>query len=661
MRRPGLLVFLLLVATLRAAPPAWLIQASRTPAPSSLDQPADAVVLLDEQAINVRSDGRFEIRLRRALRILTSAGCKQAVARVAYDASSSKIRSFKAWVLRPDGSDVPLDKQRIVDVAVFANALELYSEARARVALGENEGTAGAIFGYEAEIDERSVLSQRAWGFQGPLPIARSAVSVTLPRGWNVESHTFNHPPVAAAIAGATRTWELRDQPAFKPEPLGPSLEGAAPWLALDFFPPPDSRPAAVRRSFASWNDVSSYLTPFYDAATTADSTMIARVSALTRDATPWEKITRFCRLTQEVNYISIQLDTAHAGGAIPRPAPRVFHCNYGDCKDKATLLRALLRIAGIDAWAVAVFSGDRHRVRPEWPSTLQFNHCILAIRVDASVTAPAVIEHPTLGRLLIFDPTDRDTPPGLLPASDEGGTGLLIAGGEAGGLVTLPGFSTDLRRIERSIHAEIFPDSSLKATIEENFTGASSPAVRSEWRRHPASEYRTLIASWLAQTLPAPTLTRLEPRDDFLAARFTLAVDLKVRRYAKPMRDKLLVFKPVLVARRTNALFREKSRRTPVVFEPAHYVEHAEFVLPAGFHVDEVPSPVALTSSFGRYAAEAAQVDGKLVFTRSLELHATTVPASDYDEVRVFFEKIVQTEQTPVVLQRSEDPPPSF
>ena len=39
----------------------------------------------------------------------------------------------------------------------------------------------------------------------------------------------------------------------------------------------------------------------------------------------------------------------------------------YGDCKDKATLMRAMLRVLKIESYAVLIFSGDPTYVREEW------------------------------------------------------------------------------------------------------------------------------------------------------------------------------------------------------------------------------------------------------------------------------------------------------
>ena len=39
--------------------------------------------------------------------------------------------------------------------------------------------------------------------------------------------------------------------------------------------------------------------------------------------------------------------------------ATEVFAKSYGDCKDKANLMRAMLKIVGITAFPVSIYSGD--------------------------------------------------------------------------------------------------------------------------------------------------------------------------------------------------------------------------------------------------------------------------------------------------------------
>jgi hypothetical protein len=66
---------------------------------------------------------------------------------------------------------------------------------------------------------------------------------------------------------------------------------------------------------------------------------------------------------------------------------------------------------------------------------------------------------------------------------------------------------------------------------------------------------------------------------------------------------------------------------------------------------VDETPDPVDLESPFGKYTTKYDTKDGKLVFTRSMTLNRTTIPAEKYGAVKEFFSKIVEAEQSPVVL----------
>jgi hypothetical protein len=167
----------------------------------------------------------------------------------------------------------------------------------------------------------------------------------------------------------------------------------------------------------------------------------------------------------QNIRYIAIEVNLARGGGYQPHPATEVFANQYGDCKDKANLMRAMLKIAGIRSYLVGVYSGDRYHVNPQWPSPGQFNHMIIAIQVDDSITSPVAFVHPVLGRLLLFDPTDTGTPLGDLPEDEQGSYALVIAG-KQGDLVQLPSAPAESNRSDITIAGTL----SDRGTLDVNF-----------------------------------------------------------------------------------------------------------------------------------------------------------------------------------------------
>jgi hypothetical protein len=649
--------FFLVAAFLFAAPayariPAWIASLAERPATMDYGD-ASHVVLTDEADLTVDKNGLVTRRSRYALKVLTRDGRDAALARLSYETSSDKVRSFQAWLVPSTGKPIEYGKKHTVDTAVYANARELYGESRQLVISGYDDATPGAIFAYEAITTEKSIYTQEVWFFQQSAPVEYSAITLTLPDGWTAQARTFNRAPIEPVTSGKTQTWALEKLSAKTKEPLAPPRRAHTPWLAIDYTPP--SGLSLTRRvSLPSWAALSTYFSPHYENASTPDAALKAKADSLVAGAaTPWDRIVRLCRFAQAVNYISINLNHAEAGGMIPRPAPRVLQCNYGDCKDKTTLLRALLRSQGVESYPVIVYSGDPSHVRNEWVSPMQFNHCIIAIKVDDSISAPGVVTHPTLGRLLVFDPTNESTPPGWLAEEDLSGLGLVLAGAN-GELIRLPSLSPEQNRFERTITARLEPSGAISGTLTENFHGNSSAEARDEYKSVSATDFRTqVIERWLARTLTTPRATRVEVSDKFDDARFSLAVDFDARAYGKSMRDTLLVFKPVIVARRDNITLKKGKRIQPVIISPSSFIERTEITLPDGFRVDEPFPPAELISSFGRYQAKAEVRDNLLIFERALELRATALPAEEYETARVFFEKLLQAEQSPVVLKR--------
>ena len=647
-----LLVSVCLAACLQAAAaakgdeaPAWLRQAVSITVPA-YGKDVHAVTLHHEARKTVEEDGRITTVTYYAVRILTREGRRYAEAIEGYNNGSGKVKEMRAWLIRPSGEVRAYGKKEIIDAALVDN--DVYNEVRAKIISAKDEADAGCVFGYEVITEEREVHSQFVWFFQDYNPALMSRVTVALPQGWRAEGVSFNHDKIEPVVSGSTYTWELRNLPPVEIEPASPVSKLLAQ-VAINIFPPQGK--ATMLRSFATWKDVSRYNSELSDPQAGFNEPMAAKARELTANAkTEFERIQAVGRYAQSVNYISIQIDAGRGGGYRPHAAVDVFNKNYGDCKDKANLMRALLKSLGVESYPVAIFYGDPNRVVPEWPSPQQFNHCIIAVKVGEETQAPTIVKHPSLGRLLIFDPTDDDTPVGDLPDREQGSYALIVAG-DAGELMKMPVTPPEANRLERAVEAELSADGTLTAKVSERSFGQAAVEERRLFKSADRSQYFKQIERWITQTAPSANVLKSEPNDDARGGKFALDVEFKSPNYAQLMRGKLMVFKPAVVSRRSSVFLTEAKRKHPVVLDSEAYDETVKIKLPEGFDVDEMPDAVDVNQPFGNYAAKCEVKDGHLIFRRSLALKAGTIPVEQYASVRGFFERVRAVEQTPVVL----------
>ena len=630
-------------------PPAWLTRAAAAQAPA-YPKEVPGVVLHDESQLTINSDGRVTTVTTYAVRVLTREGRALAQAAVPYATDTGRVREFRAWLIRPGGQAKYYGKDETLDLAAADN--DVYNEARIKRISAAGEADAGAVFGYQWTTEERALFPQADWSFSSGLPVLSSRLTVTVPQGWTAAGHVFNHAgKLEPVVSGSTYTWEMRNLPPIEREVAGPGIRSLAPWLAVSYAPPANG-PVTVTgaRGFSSWSDVSRWYTELSDAPSKADEAVAAKARELTANAkTELDKIRAIGRYVQELQYISIQIGV---GRYRPHTASEVFAKRYGDCKDKANLMRAMLKVVGIEAYPVLIYSGDPTYVRAEWASPTQFNHCIIAIKVGAETQAATVVEHAALGRLLVFDATDDDTPVGDLPDHEQNSM-ALVAAGEAGALLRMPATPPEANRLDRTAEVTLLPNGTITAALREQSTGQAAVEERRAYRKLARSEYERVIQEWITRGATGARVTKVEPADDHAAGRFSLDVGFSVERYGQLMQERLLVFKPAVVSRREFLALTNRERKHPVVLDASAYTETVKIKLPDGFDVDELPDPVKLDAPFGSYSTSYEVKDGQLHFTRAFTQRASTIPADGYPQVRSFFERIRAAEQSPVVLAK--------
>lgn len=629
--------------------PQWLQQAAAIKVPT-YDKEVPAVVLRKDQDVVVNEDGRLTTTTTYAVRILTRDGRGYAFALEGYLTKSSKVNEIRAWLIRPNGFVKKYGKDETTDRISDPN--DIYDEYRVKMINAIDDADIGVVFGYQSTTEERPLFNQDVWRFQDLLPTLQSRYSLTLPAGWRATSLTFNHEKVEPSVSGANYVWELRDLAPIKDEPASPKLNNLAPRVAINYFLS-DSSMSAGSKVFENWIQVSRWGTQLHDPQAVPDESVAAKARELTVNSkTELDRIRAIAHFVQNLQYISIDIGVGRGNGYRPHLASQVLAKAYGDCKDKANLMRAMLKAIDITAYPIFIYAGDSTVVREEWASPYQFNHCIIAVKVGDETPGPTVVTNDKLGRLLIFDATDSNTPVGDLPEDEQGSFALLVAG-EAGQLLRMPILPPDASSFDRQADVVLTSEGSITATVHERANGQMAADFRRQFRYLSSVQYLKMIENWVSGGATGAKVSRVEPKDNNEGGRFDLDVDFTAVNYAQLMQNRLLVFKPTIVSRQESLSLTEATRQYPVVLESRKFSETVRFKIPEGFEVDELPDPLKLDASFGSYNTTYVVKNGELVFTRILAQRAGTIPAAQYQTVRSFFERIRAAELAPVVLAR--------
>jgi hypothetical protein len=642
-----LLLMMSMGTVVRAAndPPDWVREAAgrRTP---DYGVKVTSAVLLQEESVTVEPDGKRVMRERGVVKFLQS-GRDSIRATRSYNSKSGRIRDFQGWFIPPSGKATAFSKDRIVDVAITEG---LYEELRMKV-LDPGGTPPGSVFAWEVVEEEKSVFTQYQYEFQRRLPVLVSRFSLTLPAGWEFTASTLNRDPIEGKTAGNSTTWELLDLPSMEREEHSPSLSAMAPRVVVSYFPPTGN--SAGLRGLKDWTAVSAWLSTLMDPAVELSEPVRAKAMQLTANASgEIEKIRAIAAFVQQTKYVAVSLNLTRGGGYTPRRADEVLAKNYGDCKDKATLMRALLKAVGIEAYLVPISADDRTYVRAEWASPMQFNHAIVAVRVPDAITLPTVIETKTLGRLLIFDPTDSITPVGDLPLDEQGSYALIVAGSN-GVLAQMPVLSATANRIEGNVEGTIDAAGRLNARVQRRYYGQSAVSLRATEKLEGAGELQKRFERGYARWLPASSISGLSTAGNSEENLLNVNLNLAADRFGQIMQGRLLIVRPGLLTSGGEYVFTSKTRQSPVELEADLRHDSILIKVPEGFKLDELPRPAKIASPFGTLEATWTVKDGQIVMQETLEIVETVVPPSDYAKVRDFFERVAGAHNATVVLVR--------
>jgi len=280
-----------------------------------------------------------------------------------------------------------------------------------------------------------------------------------------------------------------------------------------------------------SWEEISRWYYNIVKPHMEVNDAIREKVVELTKGlSTRKEKAAKlFYWAAHNVRYLGVDKEKNRPGFE-PHDVIYTFETRGGVCRDKAALLTAMLREAGIGSDVILISSGSR--LNFEAPM-LWFNHAITVSYDEAGKPE------------FIFDPTDENTKD-FLPKYEEDNS-YLIASEKGETLRTTP-ISDPLKNNSTvKIQLKIDENNNAAGTIEYLFSGFSDNVVRSRLSRLNKYEFDKTISSFICSLHPNSRLISFEYTDpDNKEENLKITAEIEIEDYISTFGEKIFIpFEP--------------------------------------------------------------------------------------------------------------------
>jgi hypothetical protein len=234
--------------------------------------------------------------------------------------------------------------------------------------------------------------------------------------------------------------------------------------------------------SFSSWEEIGQWFGNLARPKATVTAEIRAKADEVTKGkATDDEKLhALYDFVSARYRYIGVDLGLSRY---TPHSAADVLANRYGDCKDKHTLLAALLQAVAIPAHPVLISS--KFRIDPSFPSPSLFDHVITAI--------------PRGDSYLILDTTPEVAPFGLLLANLRDRQALVIPTAGPARLVATPADPPFASFQHFSIDSSLDGSGTLDGKIRIELRGDAELGFRLAFRSTPQNRWQELTQNIVA------------------------------------------------------------------------------------------------------------------------------------------------------------------
>jgi Flp pilus assembly protein TadD/transglutaminase-like putative cysteine protease len=594
---------------------------------------APLVVLLDEATFVLDAQGRSTSTRHLVYRVVAEAGVDGwSTVEIPYSPWYQDKPELQARVITRDGSVHEIDPKAFGEAAMGDDA-DIFSDNRVLrgplPAVGVGSIVEQLITFRDRNPFPEAGSSQRFY-FGRYVPVHEARMTIEYPSTVSVKTINRTTPqlqPAKTEKDGITRlVFSSNDIPALENlEWMTPSDASQVPYVGFS--------------SGKSWQEIARRYAEIVDKQIAGSSVKAEAMAAAGDAKAPLEIASRIlASIEKDIRYAGVEYGES---SIVPHPPREVLSNKYGDCKDKATLLVAMLREAGVPAHVVLLKSGTNLDVTADLPGIAEFNHAIV------------VTDGP---KPIWIDPTDEFARAGELPLPDQGRM-ALIARPASTTLILTPVADSSANRIVETREFTLSEEGKARVVEINTPSGGEERNMRRTFAQADQKKYREGIETYAQNAYGAKSLGAFEagdPHDLTKPFRLSLEAIESQRGMTEDGEAAVGIFLTGITgdlpfplqnfqdedpnATDAQKAKLEKKKRVRDFVFPEAYIKEWQYKIqpPPGYAPRPLPEnasqklgPATLTKEF------AAKPDGSVVATFRFDTGKRRINASEFEELR--------------------------
>jgi Flp pilus assembly protein TadD/transglutaminase-like putative cysteine protease len=627
------------------------------PAPASYSQEPFVIEQYYTTA-RFENDGTSQRDLAVRIRVQSDAGVQQLGELVfGYNSGNEQMEVRTVRVRKPDGTIVTAAPDSIKEMtASAAHDAPMYTDYKEKHITVPSLHAGDTI---EYEIVTRTLTSLApgefwfAYNFLEDAIVLDERLEVDVPQGRAI---TIRSPEFS--LTNGRQDYQLRVKPGTTPEPASHKIPFSKSdengrtiyhWHHANLIRPPEDgktkkkepraetkRPDVELTTFEGWQGVAQWYAKLEKDRTEPTQEIHAKTLELVRGReNNLDKIQAlYDYVAKNIRYVSLSFGL---GRYQPHSAADVFANQYGDCKDKHTLLASMLQAAGISSDAVLIpFSGD---LDTSTPSPSQFDHVITAV--------------PSADGLLWMDSTAEVAPFRLLSPALRNKSALLVPPDGAGRIIKTPIDPPFLSTQRVEIDAEVSDLGKLSAKLRYFLRGDNELALRVAFRRTPQTQWKELGQTIAALDGIHGDVTSVKPSDPSDTQNpFEIDLEFSQANFLDWSSKKSKVTVPLLIIGMPEA--REDATEPIHLGSPLDVTMTLKLKLPSNFTA-QAPVAVSIVRDYAAFKSSYRFESHTLVAERTLNFKMRELPASRVGDYRAFT-RAVESDESQVLLAENSN-----